>query len=118
MSDKRMGALFDQSRYAPLPQSDPREDMRRLDRLRMEIYPEEKLAREAGIDDIGRYPVYGPPNPELHPGTDAGMERAQGLTRYPVINRMVSPERFHDALTRMPESPNAVWSFDDRFRGM
>jgi hypothetical protein len=124
MSDKRMGEVFAQDQV-PLPRYDPRLGAHADRRIFHAINPDRiydystlELARKAGLDDVGKYPMYGPANPGDYPEYGTNIERDQGFQRFPVINRMVNPEQFRDMLSRKQESPNAVWSFEDRFRGM
>jgi hypothetical protein len=114
VSDKRMGEVFALDRV-PLP------------RLR-DADPSGQIGRDAGIEDIRSR--YGPNVLPGYSGTAAAAERAARKPEHPGapyywdmvattgVGAMANPERFHDAQMRMPESPNAVWMFDDRFRGM
>jgi hypothetical protein len=118
MSDRRMGQVFDQGSYGSVPLPDPRKDWV-LNR---------ELARDAGVEDIRSN--YGPNVLRGYSGTKAAAERAARKPDHPGapyywdmvattgVGAMATPERFHDVQTGWPESPNAVWMFDDRFRGM
>jgi hypothetical protein len=141
MTERRMGRLFDQGAYVPLPRSDPRleADQRRF---LLRLFDEDDdetdvpgMARAAGIEDIDpRRPFPRPRVRTRQPEPSAEVSREQGFLAGQGISRMINPGRFSDALTRMPLSTAPVIhepsfyedplgrfpppTFDERFRGM
>lgn len=118
--DKRMGELFAQDRV-PLPRPDPRDDeqyqkfmlnMFDFDRRSPFFYGEADspaLSRAAGIEDIDARRVYPRPGARTRqPEPNEDVSREQGFLAGQGISRRVNPERFSDALTRMPLSEAPV----------
>jgi hypothetical protein len=119
MSDKRMGEVFAQDKYPqPLQKrgrlADTYDDLAKLYAERVD--PTGQISGDAGLRDIGKW-QYGPPKPyfKLAPWQQ---EHASDMRAFQGMANMINPERFNAAQQSWPESPNAIWSFDDRFRGM
>jgi hypothetical protein len=127
-ADRRMSEMFRQDQYPPadqypLPRLDPRlygvlAKQRATETARA---AKEPLVRDSGVLDLGRRPFqYGKPESYIQQSPEE-LDAIRD-THDQMLARMgrgqIDPERFSDMLTRRPESPNAVWLFDDRFRGM
>jgi hypothetical protein len=127
MTDKRMGEVFAQDRI-PLPRYDPRRSgdaQQRLEELQAGLlqgsrYPQGQLSVDAGVGDIGNRPFqYGKPESYIQPSPEElhAIRAEHDRWTSQVGRGLINPERFRAAQQGWPESPNAVWSFDDRFRG-
>jgi hypothetical protein len=143
VSDKRvMSEMFRQDDYPPadqypLPRPDPRhlmstarsalEDLRKRRESNdqaaalihaAQVDPGGQLTRDAGIYDIAKHAGHSfvPERGGRESGLAAfnAMAGAAGPSQYSTVD----PVRFSQMLESRPESPNAVWAFDDRFRGM
>jgi hypothetical protein len=118
MTDRRMGQLFDPSRYVPLPPRDPRwlmstllgnYDRERKQERHLESQP---LAREAGIGDIDpRRPYPRPGSIEFQGPTLPVTEEENYNQIFPAMRGaagMIDTRQFYDMLSRRPESQAPV----------
>lgn len=112
----RMGNMFRQDAYVPVPRRDPRRD-EDVQRFFLNQYDRENpygdssggsLSRAAGIEDIDpRRPYPRPGNLEFQGPTQPVTDEDSRNQMFPAlqgISRMINPERFSDVLARMPES--------------